>query len=171
MDNQNKEWPEDIKKAVWAKAPYIDIRHPELGKYDPCRACIIKEEYGNQDSDFGWQIDHIFPEQKLKDAGVPQNMIDHIDNLRPMHHKNNNKKSDKFPEYTGIVSAIGTTNIDDVYRDYRIHRNVISRLQKLFEGYIDIPQSSIIGKWQAMSGIETSLEQHPQNDFFDDIVH
>lgn len=171
MDNQNKEWPEDIQKAVWAKAPYIDIRHPKQGKFDPCRACIKEEEYGNQDSDYGWQIDHIFPEKKLQDAGVPQELIDHIDNLRPMHHKNNNKKSYDFPIYTGIVSAAGTTNYDVIWRKYSIKRNQISILQKLFRDYLDIPQPSILGQWQTMIGFDAaSTVQQSPNDFFDEIV-
>ena len=171
MKDQKNNWTARAKQLVWDKAPYIDIRHPEHGKYDPCRACIKEKEYGNQDSDYGWQIDHIFPEKKLQDAGVPQELIDHIDNLRPMHHKNNNKKSYDFPVYTGIVSAAGTTNYDVIWREYSIKRNHICRLQKLYREYLDIPQPSILGQWQTMIGFDAaSTVQQSPNDFFDEIV-
>ncbi len=170
MDNNNtKEWPKEVINDVWKKAPFIDIRHPEYGKHDPCKACIKEEYYGNQDSDYGWQIDHIFPEALLEKAGVPQELIDDIDNLRPMHCKNNNKKSDKFPKYPGVVSAIKDHNLD-ICRDYQINRDQINILRNLFGEYIDIPQPTILGQWQV--SIDRSIV--PTNRipavFFDDIA-
>ncbi len=169
MDKKNKEWPTEVKNAVWRKAPYIDNRHPEYGKFDPCKACIKEEYYGNQDSEYGWQIDHIFPEQVLKDAGVPQEIIDHIDNLRPMHCKNNNKKSDNFPKYPGVISAIGYRNFD-ISRDYQVNRDQINILRHLFCDYINIPQPTVLGRWQAMVDRSIVPTYRVPAIFLDDIV-
>lgn len=46
------------------------------------------DSYGNRDSRFGWEVDHI-----------NLNGGDNLDNLRPLHWKNNVAKSDGTTEY------------------------------------------------------------------------
>ncbi len=169
MKDQDNNWTSRAKRLVWDKAPFIDVRHPEYGKKDPCKACIKEEEYGNQNSDYGWQIDHIYPEQKLQDAGVPQELIDHIDNLRPMHWKNNNKKSDDFPVYAADITAIGVSNLD-VPRDYRINIDQINVLRNLYREYnVDITYPTVLGRWQAMIDRELVPTDRIPAIFYDEI--
>ncbi len=149
MKDKDGNWTHQAKKVVWGKAPFVDNHHPAYGKKDPCGACIKEDEYGNRDSNYGWEIDHIIPESVLKDAGVPQELIDDIDNLRPMHWRTNVQKSADFPIYGGEVSSIGDTNFD-VSRDYRVNQDQINVLRKLYEDYIKIDYPTASGRWQAM---------------------
>lgn len=91
-------------------------------------------------------------------------MIDDIDNLRPMHWKNNVKKSNNFPTYPGDVSAAGCINFD-VSRDYQINRDQINILRNLYGEYLEIPQPSILGQWQVVVGRNIVPAT-----FFDEIV-
>lgn len=169
MKDQNGNWTPIAKRLVWGKAPYVDNNHREYGKKDPCKACIKEECYGDRNSDHGWEIDYFYPESKLKDAGVPQELIDHIDNLRPMHWRNNAKKSDDFPQYGGSISGVGETNFE-VSRDYQVNRDQINVLRNLYEDYLDIPHPIVLGRWQALIDNETVTTSRVPAIFFDEIV-
>ena len=169
MKDQDGNWTPLAKRLVWEKAPYVDANHPECGNNDPCKACIKKECYGNRSSNHGWEIDHIIPESILQNAGVPQELIDDIDNLRPMHWRNNVQKSDDFPIYGGVVSAIGDTNLE-VSRDYQVNRDQINVLRNLYADYLDIPQPTLLGKWQVMIDRENVPTHRIPAVFFDDIT-
>lgn len=170
MTHTNRHWTPEEQKLVWNKAPFIDITRPELGKLDTCRACIKEKYYGDRDSDYGWEIDHIIPEKILKAAGVPQDLIDHIDNLRPMHWKNNLDKSDYFPKYPATVSAAGNINLSVIHRDYRINRDQINILYYLYKDYLELEIPSILGKWQIMVDREIASNDKFPISYFDDIV-
>ena len=71
------------KSDVWKKGEEIPGKDPDNIRKDACGSEINREDYGNRDSDQGWEIDHIKP-----DGG------DDISNLRPMQWKNNVDKSD-----------------------------------------------------------------------------
>lgn len=157
MKDKDGNWTPQAKEQVWGKAPLVDPLHPEYGKKDPCGACIKEGFYGNRDYSYGWEIDHIIPESILKDAGVPQELIDDIDNLRPMHWRNNVRKSNDFPIYGGEVTGIGKANLD-VSRDYQVNQDQINALRKLYKDYIDINYPTVLGQWQAM--IIVMLSQH-----------
>lgn len=169
MKDQDGNWTPLAKRLVWEKAPFVDNQHPEYGKKDSCKACIKKNYYGDRNSDFGWEIDHIIPEKVLKDKGVPQELIDDIDNLRPMHWRNNVGKSDDFPIYGGVVSAIGATNFD-VSRDYCVNRDQINVLRSLYTDYLDIQQPTLLGQWQVMADRDIVPTSNQPALFFDEIV-
>lgn len=171
MKNDDGTWTEYAKRLVWSKAPLLDPRNPDGFRLDPCRALMSWEEYGNRDSDLGWEIDHIVPEQTLKDKNVPQELIDNIDNLRPMHWRNNSGKSDDFPNYSACTTHAGSNNHDHIHRDYRIARDQINVLRQLFDGYdININHPTVLGQWQVASDNTITPASKVASSFFDDIV-
>lgn len=56
-----------------------------------------------KDTNMAWEIDHIFPKEILKELGVPEELINHDLNLRPLHHSNNESKGTLFPNYKKIM--------------------------------------------------------------------
>ncbi len=95
---------DEIQRA-WEKGltEGIPIDQITIWRKDVCGAWITRDEYG-EESEFGWQVDHAYPESK---GGDKSN-----DNLRAMHWENNNKKSDDFPEYTCAVTSNGDDNVE-----------------------------------------------------------
>lgn len=59
---------------------------------------IIKRD-AEPDTEYAWEIDHIFPASVLEKAGVPKEDIDDLINLRILHHSNNESKGDDYPRY------------------------------------------------------------------------
>jgi hypothetical protein len=90
------------KNEIWGKASFVDDKNEELGfRKDQCGAWIKKSDYGNRDSIYGWEVDHIKPKTKGGD--------DNINNLRPLHWKNNLNKSDE--KLVCFVTSQGIKNI------------------------------------------------------------
>lgn len=81
--------------AVWNKAAMVSGQN-DL-KIDRCRAWIRFADYGNVNSDFGWEIDHEKP--------VAKGGTDDLDNLQPLHWRNNRGKSDNWPNWTCSFSV------------------------------------------------------------------
>ena len=74
-----------VIKAVWEKRQ----RHstmPNRG-YDICSAEIDRAAYGDIESNFGWEVDHIVP--------ISRGGSDHIGNLQPLYWENNREKGDR----------------------------------------------------------------------------
>lgn len=79
--------------AVWQKGQVCQNFDSAQWRKDQCGAWIGFSFYGDRESDYGWEIDHINP-----------NVGDSIMNLRPLHWSNNTKKSD------GSLSCAVTSN-------------------------------------------------------------
>lgn len=56
--------------------------------YDVAGAEIDKAAYGNRNSDYGWEVDHVIP--------ISKGGTDDLSNLRPLHWQNNKAKGDEF---------------------------------------------------------------------------
>ena len=96
---------EDRKREIWNKG-IIDDKYPsERVRKDACGAFILYEDFGNRNSVFGWEIDHIYPASVLHEKGVPEELIDNPLNLRPINWKNNASKGANFPFYTACLVA------------------------------------------------------------------
>lgn len=97
---------------VWRNGILVPDTDPCEIRMDEAGALIKFLEYG-EESEFGWQIEHSYPEGLLKDQGVPQKLIDDYANLRPMHWRNNGSKSENYPTYRSAVVWDGTHNVDN----------------------------------------------------------
>ena len=76
-----------------------------LYRLDSCGALIYYPKRGEQ-TNMGWEIDHIYPREKGGDASII--------NLQAMQHQNNSRKSDAYPTFQCAVrySELSQKNID-----------------------------------------------------------
>ena len=90
----------EVIDAVWRKGRIVGDNDPNVWRKDKCGAWIRRSEYGNRDSQYGWEIDHINP-----------NGSDQLSNLQPLQWRNNARKGDG-PDGLGscAVTASGTNN-------------------------------------------------------------
>ncbi len=98
------DFSEEIIKSVWQKAIVQANNDPDIFRKDYAGAWIKRSEYGNRNSDYGWEIDHIKP--------IKKNGTDEIDNLCPLNWHNNVKKDEDFPLWKTSYSSQGTKNIE-----------------------------------------------------------
>jgi len=97
---------EELKRAIWNKG-VVDDKYPsEQVRKDACGAFILYEDFGDRNSVFGWEIDHIYPASKLKlRADISAEQIDDLRNLRPLNWRNNASKGADYPFYTACWMA------------------------------------------------------------------
>lgn len=101
---------EQIQDA-WNHATVVDGFDKDRYRKDACGAWIIRNKYGDTDSLYGWEVDHIVPQSLLRDKGFSESMIDNSLNLRALQHENNASKSDDYPSYTAVVTSEETENV------------------------------------------------------------
>jgi len=77
---------DQLVRLVWTKAIIVPGRDSSKMRKDACGAWIHWEQYGNRNSQFGWEVDHII--------ATTRGGSDLIFNLRPLHWQNNARKSD-----------------------------------------------------------------------------
>ena len=94
-------------EQVWTLARTVEGFNPDIIRKDACGAWIMKSQYGNRDSIYGWEIDHVYP---LSMGGT-----DEMANLRAMQWENNVAKGDDYPVYKSKIQAEGNKNISIHY--------------------------------------------------------
>ncbi len=80
---QLKIFSEEEIRAVWNKGALAEGYNSDYVRKDLCGALIEFKHYGNCESIYGWEIDHIVP-----------NGNDSLTNLQPLQWENNRAKSD-----------------------------------------------------------------------------
>lgn len=88
-------------QKVWEKGAVAPGYDPKDWRRDQCGAWMARNQYGNRDSGYGWEIDHIKP---VSDGGG-----DELANLRPLQWENNASKQDG--RLTCPVTAAGEKNL------------------------------------------------------------
>ena len=137
------QFTDELINKIWEKGSKDPKYNPDFVRKDACGAWIIKDKYNDRDSIYGWDVDHIYPESKLKELGVPQELIDNIANLRPLNWKNNVSKSDDYPHYQAKMKADVVNDSEGKAEDFNvecadekeINANVQHRIEELFKGY------------------------------------
>jgi hypothetical protein len=93
---------EETIQKVWEKATTVAGYNTSVWRKDQCGAWIGRDYYGNRNSDYGWEIDHITPASK---GGS-----DSLYNLRPLQWKNNASRQDD--SLVCRITASGKKNIE-----------------------------------------------------------
>ena len=121
----------DQIEKVWNKGKIVPNFDSSKYRKDACGAWIVRDKYGDTHSPYGWQIDHIYPEAKLKLRRLDQESIDNIKNMRPMHWQNNASKGADYPTYHSVIKAVDNHNeeIDDVFE---VNADVQAALRDLY---------------------------------------
>jgi hypothetical protein len=82
---------------VWNKGRVIPGYDADVWRHDACGWPMRFQDYGDTDSDYGWEIDHIRP--------VSRGGTDDVSNFQPLHWQNNRSKGDNYPEWYCAVKA------------------------------------------------------------------
>lgn len=97
-------YTEELKQKVWEKGRIVNNYNPQMFRKDACGAWIMWDKYGDRDSIYGWEIDHILPQN----LGGPDILV----NLRPLQCQNNVSKGSDYPSYTAVITAEGNKNVE-----------------------------------------------------------
>jgi hypothetical protein len=84
-------------QAVWKKGRIVPGYDPNYIRKDQCGAWIILDMYGNRNSSFGWEIDHLIGD------------YDNIANLRPLQWENNSNRNGL--ELVCVITSCEVVNI------------------------------------------------------------
>lgn len=118
-----EEYGEDLIKSVWEKGLVQQGFDPNVARKDACGAWILRNQYGNTDSNYGWEIDHVYP-RVLGGTTIEIN-------LRPMQWQNNRSKGDDYPTYMACMKAVDNEN-QKIETQYTVNESLRRQLAKLY---------------------------------------
>jgi len=110
-------------QEVWEKATVVENYDSSKFRKDLAGAWIVKNDYGKE-TQFGWQVDHVYPSSK----GGDENPI----NLRPMQWENNQSKGDDYPSYKTVKTSKEDKNIDQA-NSFTVNDQLQTELKKLYK--------------------------------------
>ena len=93
---------EETLDKIWVKGFEVAGLDSNVYRTDAAGGLMKRNLYGNE-GNLGWEVDHIYPKEKLQEHRVPENRWDDMINLRPMNAKNNVSKGDDYPKYRVAV--------------------------------------------------------------------
>lgn len=96
--NGKREFSHLEKSQVWSKAFVVPGFDMNIIRKDSCGAWIKWADYGNTNSSYGWEIDHVYPAS----LGGSNNLA----NLQPLQWQNNRAKGDSTAGYMCAVKAV-----------------------------------------------------------------
>jgi 5-methylcytosine-specific restriction endonuclease McrA len=96
--NTLRGFSEEQKQISWSKAQIVPGRDPNVIRKDACGAWIKWSDYGDTNSEWGWEIDHIHP--------VSRGGTDHPNNLQALHWQNNRAKGDLIAGFVPAIVAV-----------------------------------------------------------------
>lgn len=93
-----------IIQQVWEMAQTVAGNNPNIWRKDFAGAWIRRDQYGMRNT-YGWEIDHKYP--RSLGGG------DNLDNLWPLHWRNNIAKADSYPKFTTCMTSEGIKNVEN----------------------------------------------------------
>ncbi len=93
-------WSGEMIQKVWEKGQVVANNDSAEWRKDQCGAWIARNQYGNRESKYGWEVDHITPDGP-----------DILSNLRPLQWQNNIDKSNGRLKCN--VTSSGKDNVDN----------------------------------------------------------
>ena len=94
---------ESTVDLIWQKGLKVNGYNPDLYRQDYSGAWISRMAYGDRESIFGWEIDHVYPKSR---GGTDEEI-----NLRPINWQNNISKGDCYPAYVAAVTSEDNKNV------------------------------------------------------------
>lgn len=119
-----EDYNEELKQIIWEKGIVEPGFDPNLARKDACGAWILRNQYGNTDSNFGWEIDHVYP---IVLGGTTVEV-----NLRPMQWQNNRSKGDDYPSYMACMKAVNNEN-EPIEGQYTVNESLQNKLAQLYQ--------------------------------------
>ena len=110
--------------AIWQTARKVEGMDADMVRKDPCGAWIVRDKYGHPENEYGWDIDHVYPQSMGGD--------DNPKNLRAMHCANVKSKNGSYPSYIVAVTSEGDKNIQ-VKRVLKVNRTKREMLEALYK--------------------------------------
>ena len=77
------DYSEEMLGEIWAKGRNAGSLNPREYRLDAADALMKRSLYGKE-GNLGWEVDHIYPKEKLKASKIPEDRWDDIINLRPI---------------------------------------------------------------------------------------
>lgn len=97
---------DQMVEQVWQKGEVIQGVDPSIWRKDFAGAWINRACYGQPETKYGWEIDHLRPES--------QGGTDDLVNLYPLQWENNRTKGDSYPFFKTSVTSNGNSNVNTV---------------------------------------------------------
>jgi hypothetical protein len=120
----NKTMTEENINSAWERATKVDNFDSNQFRKDSCGAWIIRSHYGQRDSVYGWEVDHVYPQSM---GGG-----DDLENLRAMQWENNMSKGDDYPDYKAVVQSEGNKNVRKEGQ-FTVNASLQATLKKLYD--------------------------------------